>query len=130
MATFGERFKQLRLEKRLTQEKLAEMFETKKASISRYENDVNIPEIETLKKFADFFNVSIDYILGRTEIRNNADAITEALNGDPELLVFWEELKDRENLQLLFKQVRNLNDKDIKQVLKIIKAIEDEEENE
>jgi len=43
---------------------------------------------------------------------------------------FWEELKERDNLQLLFKQARNLSDKDIKQVIKIIKAIEDEEANE
>lgn len=44
MATFGERFKQLRKEKNLTQEKLAEMFYTKKSSISRYENNLQIPE--------------------------------------------------------------------------------------
>lgn len=53
----------------------------------------------------------------------------QAVNDDPDLLAFWEEMKERENLQLLFKQARNLNDKDIKQIIRIIKAIEDEEDN-
>jgi len=70
MASFGERFKQLRAEKNLTQTELAEKFYTKNSSISRYENDIQIPEIDTLRKFADFFNVSIDYLLGRTNIRD------------------------------------------------------------
>ena len=130
MATFGERFKELRIEKRLTQEKLADMFFTKKASISRYENNVNIPEIEALKKFADFFDVSIDYLLGRTDVRNHTDRIADAIKDDPELIDFWETLKERPELQLLFKQTKYLTEKDINQVIRIIKAIEDEEERE
>lgn len=43
---------------------------------------------------------------------------------------FWEETKGRENVQLLFKQIRDLSDKDINQVIRIIKAIEDEEDKE
>lgn len=70
METFGERFKKLRLEKRLTQDKLAEMFFLNKSSISRYENNFQIPELELLNKFAQFFEVSVDYLLGRTDIRN------------------------------------------------------------
>lgn len=70
MFIFGERFKQLRKEKDLTQEKLAKMFHLNKSSISRYEKGQQIPETETLKNFAEYFGVSIDYLLGRTNERS------------------------------------------------------------
>ena len=53
----------------LTQEKLAEIFKTKKATISRYETGTRDPKLDTLVDFADYFNVSTDYLLGRTENR-------------------------------------------------------------
>ena len=70
MESFGERFKELRLEKKLTQQQLAEMFYTKKSSISRYENNIQVPEIESLKRYADFFDVTVDYLLCRNDIRD------------------------------------------------------------
>lgn len=70
MATFGERFKELRMEKALTQDKLAQKFSINKSSISRYEKNSQVPENEALQAFSDFFQVSVDYLLGRTDIRN------------------------------------------------------------
>ena len=70
MATFGERFKQLRLQKGLTQDKLAHSFSLNKSSISRYEKDSQIPENPALQDFADFFDVSMDYLLGRSDVQN------------------------------------------------------------
>lgn len=70
LVTFGERFKQLRNEKNLTQEQLANKFFLNKSSISRYERDKQVPEIDLLQKFADFFEVSLDYLLGRTNNRS------------------------------------------------------------
>jgi len=70
MATFGERFKELRLSKGLTQDKLANNFCLNKSSISRYEKDSQIPENPALQDFADFFAVSMDYLLGRSDVRN------------------------------------------------------------
>ena len=71
MATFGERFKELRMGKGLTQDKLAQKFSINKSSISRYEKNSQVPENETLQAFADFFEVSVDYLLGRTDVINN-----------------------------------------------------------
>ena len=73
MATFGERIKLLRTEKRLTQDKLAEIFYLNKSSISRYENDIQIPEMPTLEAFAKYFNVSVDFLLGKTDLRTIDD---------------------------------------------------------
>lgn len=63
MNTFGERFKHERKKKGLTQEELAKMFLLQKSSISRYENDKQMPETDLLKKIADFFGVTVDYLL-------------------------------------------------------------------
>jgi transcriptional regulator with XRE-family HTH domain len=128
--TFGECITQLRKEYGMTQDELAKNLDITRGSLSMYETDKRFPDKDTLKSIADFFSVSTDYLLGRTEFRTPADKISEAIGMDKELLEFWEETKDRDNFQLLFKQIRNLSDRDINQVIKIIKAIEDEEANE
>jgi transcriptional regulator with XRE-family HTH domain len=124
---FGKRLSQLRKEKGLTQEELAKALNMTRSSLSLYEIGKRDPDTDTLRKFADYFNVSVDYLLGQTDIRNPADEITDAVEDDPELAEFWNELKDREDLKLLFKQTKKLSPKAIRQVMRIIKAIEDEE---
>lgn len=77
--TFGKRFKELRNEMKLTQRELVNLFNEKyyynfnTSSISMYENEKQIPEVDVIDKWADFFNVSIDYLLGRTDIKNPDD---------------------------------------------------------
>lgn len=73
MATFSERMRELRKEKRISLEKLAEMMGTTKATLSRYENSKRVPNIEFVEKLAKIFNVSVDYLLGHTDIRNPSD---------------------------------------------------------
>ena len=63
----GSLLKELRKEKGLTQEQLAEHFLVSARSVSRWENGINMPELSPLVELADFYNVSVDYILGRTE---------------------------------------------------------------
>lgn len=52
----------------LTQEQLANALNGKKSLISNYENGYSTPDIETLIKLADIFNVSLDELVGRTFI--------------------------------------------------------------
>ena len=61
------RLKQLRKERAISQLKLALDLNMNQNSISRYENCEREADYETLIKFADYFNVSLDYLLGRTE---------------------------------------------------------------
>lgn len=65
--TFGSRLKALRISKRLTQEKFANLFYLNKSSISKYEKDKNLPENQLLIKIANYFDVSVDYLLCRTD---------------------------------------------------------------
>lgn len=61
------RLKELRKRKNITQLKLAMDLGMNQNSISRYETGERQADYETLIAFADYFNVSIDYLLGRTD---------------------------------------------------------------
>lgn len=73
MSTFSVRLKELRKERRLTQKQLAQILFVDDTSISKYENGKNGPENVILQQMADYFNVSIDYLLGRTDNRNSSN---------------------------------------------------------
>lgn len=64
--TNGKRIKYLREKNGLTQKDIATRLGVESAAISKYELDMREPNIEALKKLATIFNVSIDYLLGRT----------------------------------------------------------------
>ncbi|TKI53629.1 helix-turn-helix transcriptional regulator [Lysinibacillus mangiferihumi] len=61
----GKNLKNLRGKR--TQEEIAKAVGLSRARYAHYENDIREPDLETLERFADFFDVSIDYLLGRTE---------------------------------------------------------------
>lgn len=67
LTLLGERLKKLRNERKITQEELGKKVNVTKVSISGYENGNRNPDTETLQKLADFFEVSTDYLLGRTD---------------------------------------------------------------
>lgn len=66
MSTFGERLKMLREEKMLTQDALGKIFDLYQSTIGYYETNKKEPSQKTVLKLTDFFNVSTDYLLGRT----------------------------------------------------------------
>lgn len=67
---FGERLKLLRKEKGLTQEQLASILQVERSSVGKYEGKTKIiPSDDVKKRIAEYFDVSVDYLLGRTDIR-------------------------------------------------------------
>ena len=65
-----ERLRDLREDKDLTQQEIADMLGCSQTTYSRYETgDLNVP-IDILKKLANFYKVSIDYIVGITNKKN------------------------------------------------------------
>lgn len=67
MADFSERIKALRCGQGMTQEALGKIIGVKPDSIYTYEKGRNYPEVRNLMILADYFGVSTDYLLGRTD---------------------------------------------------------------
>ncbi len=59
-------YKQLRKNKNLTQDEFSKILNVDRSTISKWEQDKAIPDIKMLSTLANFFNVSIDYLLGKT----------------------------------------------------------------
>ncbi len=68
---FPERLKSLRLEANLTQKQVAEKLNMSQPAYQSWESGKRKPGEETLNKFANFFSVSIDYLLGKTDNRKS-----------------------------------------------------------
>ena len=64
---YGERLKELRETYHLSQARLAFDLGTNQQSISRYEKELIEPNIAMIVKICDYFQVSADYLLGRTD---------------------------------------------------------------
>ena len=126
----GKYIKKLREDKELSINQLALYSDVSAAHISRIERGLREPSPDILKKIAEALKISYENLMtvaGYLDPNTPADKITESLSDDPELAEFWDDLKEREDLRLFFKQTRELSPGDIKKVMRIIKAIEDEE---
>lgn len=83
----GKRLVLLRKNKDLTQDQIAKIFNMSRSTYAQYEVDRRNPDYETLKMFADFFGVSTDYLLGKSD-----DPKLKAIT-DPEMLRELEEIQ-------------------------------------
>ncbi len=70
MSKFSLRLKELRASRGMSQQDLADIIEMSKSSVNMYERGEREPGIETLEALADFFDVDIDYLLGKTNTPN------------------------------------------------------------
>lgn len=135
--SFSDLLRELREKRGFTVNQLALKSGVSAAHISRLENERrSVPKPKTINKLANVLGhyeelmAAAGYLPEQNDCDPNeaaAKTIEAALIDDPELLEFWQELVKREDLQLLFKQVKPLSPGSIKKIIKIIKAIEDEE---
>lgn len=70
-SVIANRIKKLRIDSGLTQQKLADVFSISRPCICYWENGKRIPDYKTLSDLADYFNVSIDYLIGRSNDVNS-----------------------------------------------------------
>lgn len=75
---FSERLKELRLEFGITQQDLANVIGITEGAVRKYENNSGKPRNSNLEQLAKFFNVSVSYLLGETNIRS-ANKINELM---------------------------------------------------
>ena len=75
--TLGEKIKDLRKNKGLSQEDLANKLNVSRQAVSKYEKDINEPNIDTIKRISKYFNVDLEYLLNddsldsKDESKNN-----------------------------------------------------------
>lgn len=74
------RLKQLRLEKKLLQSDIAKIINKTDRAVGQYEREERDPGSKTWAILADYFDVSLDYLLGKTDIRNPGKQIDDVLN--------------------------------------------------
>ena len=77
-------------EKNITQRELADKINVTEVTISRYLSGERSPRIEIVNKIAEYFDVSIDYLLGRVDVRKEATSAP----ADKEFVAFYEGYKD------------------------------------
>lgn len=92
---FKDRLKELREQRGISQLELSQKLHISNAVISMYEKGVRAPSRETLEALADYFNVDIDYLMGRE--------IGSTYYLDPEAAEIAQELYSRPELKILFK---------------------------
>jgi transcriptional regulator with XRE-family HTH domain len=69
MIELGERLRKLRQEKRLRQDQVAALVNVTRSTVCTWESDTRQPSYETLVRLANLYNVSTDFLLGRTDDR-------------------------------------------------------------
>lgn len=77
---FGEILFQLRAERGIYQKQLAEYLSVSIGTISNYENGIHSPDLNTLCRIAEYFNVSADYLLGLTDNPMPIDSLNTKLS--------------------------------------------------
>lgn len=80
MTNFGEILMQLRQEKHLSQAELGNVIFVSGGTISNYEKGVHYPDVEKLVALAEYFGVSIDYLLGRSRSKLSPDVFDQTLH--------------------------------------------------
>ena len=111
---FNERLKELRKERSVTQQSLANSAQISRSIISEYESGLVEPTLTMLKKLADFFNVSTDYLLGRTDELGGVIAPSPTAPGLSE--------KEREILRL-YNGLNSASKELIEQTLKTLNGV-------
>lgn len=90
MAQFGDMLAELRQDKKMTQEQLGDVIFVTAGTISNYENNVHLPDVEKLVLLADFFGVTTDYLLGRSLWNLSPDVFQQLIAPDETLGNFIE----------------------------------------
>lgn len=109
---FGDKLKMLRQRKNVKQKELADYLFLKQSSVSDYENNRSTPSPETIKKIAEYFNVSADYLLDilpkeKDKLDSTLESALEELKNEDTLLFMKNGDIDEETARLLKIAMKN-----------------------
>ena len=107
---FQSRLKELRENQKISQQKLASSIGVSQGTVGNWESGIREPNFEKTKQLADFFKVTVDYLLGRTDKNTFLDQKLEGVNF------------------ALYKETQDLTDEDKKDVLNFIEFMKQKRE--
>lgn len=110
------RIVELRKSKKITQEELAKRVGVSRSALSQYELGTRQPDYDTIKRMADFFEVSTDYLLGRKDDTNTHPA--EKLLGYLDMGLTNEEIKKRMDFM---SDIFTLTDKEVDEFMNFVR---------
>lgn len=119
----GKRLKKLRTDKKLTQEELGKKINVTKVSISGYENGNRTPDTETLQRIADIFDVSTDYLLGRTENPESSSS------NEGKVFFMSKIATEFPDIDLMFRDMESMSAEEMKEVYDYIKFRKSQKKN-
>ena len=133
MSKFSERFRELRNARGLSQQKLADNLNTSKSSVNMYERGDREPGLEMLETIADYFNVDMDYLLGKSNVANKALYQSNSTK-EHEPSNISDELSEREetlitNYRQLNTEGKDKTDEYVEDLIKTGKYSDDDDEN-
>ena len=82
MKVFGQQLKELREARGLSQDALGKLFNVSRTAIHSWEKDKQEPSLEVLKKLANFFEVSVDYLVANSDDWGNVTLSAGAVSGN------------------------------------------------
>jgi transcriptional regulator with XRE-family HTH domain len=128
MTIFRNRIQELRLKKGASQDELADFLGRKRATVSNYELGKTEPQYADLVKIADYFNVTVDYLLGRPGAEKNYNASNHINTNSEDQSLLAQFLKDTE---ALLREKGNLDEEKLAYTLKFMEFtfLEDLEES-
>lgn len=118
MADFSTIFKLLRSKSGFSQQELAEKLGLSKSAVNMYERGERQPNFETLEHIADFFNVDVDYLLGRSDKSTALPESVYYLNNDARELAQF--MFENPEYKILFDASRKVKKEDIEFVKQMI----------
>lgn len=123
---FFQRFQLLCNEINKSTTAVAQEIGVSKSTVSYWRNNNSvIPKQNVLASIASYFKVSVDYLIGNTDIRT-----PQPTSDDDELLLLLDELRSRPDMKMLFSVSKNCTPEEVQQAVKIIEALRKDTNNE
>ena len=123
----GTQLRELREKAGLSQKELAEIFDVDRSTVNKWEAGTSFPNVSLLRRIADYFHVTTDYLLGRPEPGRDEAA---AENGQKEKPSLWPEPKAgvaedglSEDERTILELLRQVPDEDLPATHRAIKAL-------
>ncbi|WP_297967914.1 helix-turn-helix domain-containing protein [uncultured Anaerovibrio sp.] len=126
--SFADRLKELRIKKDMTQGELSKALNISQSAIAMYESGKREPKIEILEVFADFFNVDMNYITGKSDLTTNLGQSTPSYYADPETAEVAERLRTQPGMRMLFDASKNAKPEDLQYAADLLKRLKGDEE--